>query len=128
MKKDLRVGNPLAFLVTLAVLSGCAGPTTPLGAIWSLTPEASNQKKILVDALKARAFDDTASKTHPETPAPPGATGTAQRVAQLSYVPPAAPAAASVPAPARAIASEKPHPHISFWPKHQNLHSRTPLR
>jgi hypothetical protein len=121
MNKSLRAAKSRALLVLLVLTSSCAGPTTPLGAIWSLTPEAAKQKKILMNALQARAFDDTASKTRPETPPPPAPTETAQRVAQLSI--PATP-----PPRNRDPSSPKPRPHISFWPKRQNLHARTPLR
>jgi hypothetical protein len=109
-------------LAALVLLTGCAGPTTPLGAIWSLTPEAANQKKILTNALQSQAYDDTASKTTPEKLPPPLPAGPAQTVASLT------PQAPPEVAPVRALASPKPHPHISFWPKHLVLHGRTPVR
>lgn len=114
--------NALGLLLLSAALSGCAGPTTPLGAIWSLTPEAAKQKKILTDALQVQAYDDTASKTTPEKLPPPLPIGPAEAVATLTPQPPAN------ATPARSLGSPKLHPHISFWPRHLVLHGRTPLR
>jgi hypothetical protein len=130
MNKKTVFINMAALAAFTLLASACAGPTTPLGAIWSLTPEAANQKKILTNALKTQAFDDTASKTSPETLPPPLPTGPAQAVATLRPTPQATELPkASKTEVARAYAAERAlHPHISFWPKHLILHGRTPLR
>jgi hypothetical protein len=123
MKFSLELFQPQPRWAILALaLTSCAGPTTPLGAIWSLTPEAAHQKAILTNALKEHAYDDSASKARQEAATPVPALPNAGPPAH------AAEALRSAPPTVREVAADKPHPQITFWPRHLVLHGRSPLR
>jgi hypothetical protein len=125
MKKLFLAG---LFLLFVAGSGGCAGPTTPLGAISSLTPGAARQKALLTAELQKKAADVTASKIAPEqvveaAPAPDNKPAVAMATLRTPQARPV-----RAPATQRPKTDPKLAPAISFWPRHLVLHGRAPLR